>query len=240
MSRRSRGSPNPRLARQARSTTSPSAATRSPPGVLKRSFGVLAIAAVIVACSSPGAPLAPSASTVWEQGRYPSAATARPALSESTVSAPDLDRERLLLPIFDALSEQPGFQVGGLDPDPNVNGVVVYWKGEFGPGAQAVVEEAKRRRVVVDIVSVPYSFDELRKIAGRLVDALAAKGITLDGYQIGDPFDTITVWGSALDESADARRGAEDIAADLLPSDLKLAIVTSPGPVVPAVLETPS
>jgi hypothetical protein len=93
---------------------------------------------------------------------------------------------------------------------------------------------------VVDVVSVSYSFAELRQIAGRLGEALAAKGINLDGYQIGDPFDKIAVWGSALDESADARRVAEDTAADLLPSDLKLAIVTSPGPVVPMVLERPS
>jgi hypothetical protein len=90
--------------------------------VLKRSLGVLAVAVVIVACSSAGAPLAPSASNVWEQGRYVSTATAHPAVSESTVSEPDLDRERLLLPVFDALSEQPGFQVGGLHPDPKVNG----------------------------------------------------------------------------------------------------------------------
>ena len=219
---------------------SPSEATRRLPGVLKRSFGVLAISAVLVACSSAGVPLAPSASTVWEQDRYLSAANARPALPESTVSEPDLDRERLLLPIFDALSEQPGFQVGGLDPDSKVNGVVVYWKGEFGPGAQAIVEEANRRLVVVDVVSVPYSFDELRKIAGRLGEALAAKGIKLDGYGMGDPFDKITVWGRALDESADARHVAEATAADLLPWDLKLAIVTSPGPVLPVVLDNTS
>ena len=90
------------------------------------------------------------------------------------------------------------------------------------------------------VVSVSYSFDELRKIAGRLGEALEAKGIKLDGYGIGDPFDKITVWGSVLDESADARRVAEATAADLLPWDPKLAIVTSPGPVVPMVLERPS
>jgi hypothetical protein len=144
--------------------------------------------------------------------------------------------ERELLATFDVLAELPGFQVGGLTAEGDE--VLVYWKGEFGPEAQAAVEEANRRGVVVNVVSVSYSSDELRKIAGRLGDALAAKGIQLDGYRIGDPFYKITVWGSALDESADARRVAEDTAADVLPSDLKLAIITSPGPVVPAQTRT--
>jgi hypothetical protein len=213
------------------SATSPSAAARRLPGVLKRSFGILAIAAVLVACSSAGAPSAPSASTVSE---HPSPTDAGPTASASTVAEDVLDRERRLLPTVDLLSELPGFQVGGLTPEGDE--VLVYWKGEFGPEAQAVVEEANRRGIVINVVSVSYSYDELRKIAGPLVEALAAKGIETEGYTIGDPFDTITVWGRDLDESADARRVAEDTAADLLPSDLKFAIITSLGPVTPVLL----
>ena len=166
--------------------------------MLKRSIGVVAIAAVLVACSVQGA------------------------------------RERLLLPIFDALSEQPGFQVGGLDPDQQVNGVVVHWKGELGPAAQAIVKDAQRRGIVVTVIGVSYSYDQLREIAGRLGVALSAKGIDLDGYRIGDPFDEIAVWGTDLDTSADARRVAETIAADVLPPGLRLVIVPSPGPAIPA------
>jgi hypothetical protein len=191
--------------------------------VLKGTFGVVAVAALLVACSSAGAPPAPSVSTVSEQDRYPS--SAGPAPSASTVS------ERELLATFDVLAELPGFQAGGLSAEGDE--VLVYWKGEFGPEAQAAVDEANRRGIVVNVVSVSYSYDELRKIAGPLVEALAAKGIETEGYTIGDPFDTITVWGRDLDESAEARRVAEDTAADLLPPDLRFAIITSPGELVP-------
>jgi hypothetical protein len=73
----------------------------------------------------------------------------------------------------------------------------------------------------------------LRQIAGPLVESLAEKAIAVDGYGIGDPFDEITVWGMDLERSADARRVAEETAADLLPSDLRLRIVMSPDPLVP-------
>jgi hypothetical protein len=145
-----------------------------------------------------------------------------------------LDRERRLLPTFDLLSELPGFQDGGLTPEKDE--VLVYWKGELGPEARAVVDDASRRGIVVNVVLVRYSLDELREITGRLSKALAAKGIELEGFRVGDPFDTITVWGADLDESAHARRVAEDTAVDLLPSDLKFAIITSPGPVTPLFL----
>lgn len=147
-----------------------------------------------------------------------------------------LDRERRLLPTFDVLAELPGFQVGGLAAEGDE--VLVYWNGEFGPEAQAAVEEANRRGIVVNVIPVPYSYDQLRKIAGPLIDALAAKGIETEGYTIGDPFDEIAMWGSALDKSAELRRLAEDTAADVLPPDLKLVIITSPGPVVPAQTRT--
>jgi hypothetical protein len=42
------------------------------------------------------------------------------------------------------------------------------------------------------------------------------------------------MWGSALDKSAELRRLAEDTAADVLPPDLKLVIVPSPGVLIPA------
>jgi hypothetical protein len=192
--------------------------------VLKRSFGVLVIAAVLVACSSAGASVAPSASTASEHDRSPAPTSASPAPSASTVS------ERELLATFDALAELPGFQVGGLTPAGDE--VLVYWHGELGPEAKAAVDEASRHGVVVNVISVPYSYDELREIAGPLVEALAAKGIETEGYQIGDPFDVIAVWGTALDGSAEARRAAEEIAADILPPDLRFAIIASPGPAV--------
>ena len=166
--------------------------------MLKRSIGVVAIAAVLVACSTQGA------------------------------------RERLLLPVLDALSEQPGFQAGGLDPDQHVNGVVVYWKGEVEEAAQAIVRDARRREIAVTVIGVSHSYDELREIAGRLVLALSAKGIELDGYRIGDPYDEIAVWGTDLDTSADVRRVAEAIAADVLPPGLTLAILPAPAPAIPA------
>jgi heat shock protein HslJ len=147
-------------------------------------------------------------------------ATTSPAPSKSTVS------ERELLATFDVLSVLPGFQVGGLTPDGDE--VLVYWNGEFGPEAQAAVKDASRRGVVVNVIPVPYSSDELRKIAGALGKALAAKGIDLEGYRIGGTFDAIVVWGSDLDESADARRVAEETAADILPADLRFAIERSP------------
>ena len=81
------------------------------------------------------------------------------------------------------LAQLPGFQVGGLDP--KVDEIVVYWKGEFGPEAQAAVDEAGLRGVPVNVIPAPYSYDELRTLAGPLVEALAAKGIALDGYQSG-------------------------------------------------------
>jgi hypothetical protein len=74
---------------------------------------------------------------------------------ESTLSEDGLERERRLLPTFDLLSELPGFQVGGLDPDPKVNGVFVYWNGEFGTEAQAAVEEANRNGIAVNVVPFP-------------------------------------------------------------------------------------
>ena len=174
--------------------------------MLKRSFFALAIAAVLGACSSAGAV---------------------PAPSESAVSEGDL------LATFDVLAELPGFQGGGLTEEGDE--VRVYWKGEFGPEAQAAVDEANRRGVVVNVVAVSYSFDELREIAGPLVEALAAKGIQTEGYGVGD--DEIAVWGIAL-ESAAARRVAEDIAADILPPNLRFAIIASPGAVVPAQTRT--
>lgn len=152
-------------------------------------------------------------------------AGASPAPSESTVS------ERELLATFDVLSELPGFQGGGLTPDGDQ--VLVYWNGEFGPEAQAAAKDANRRGAVVNVIPVPYSFDELRTIASTLGKALAAKGIDLQGHQIGGPFDAIVVWGSDLDASADARRLAEETAADVLPADLRFAIITSPGPLIP-------
>jgi len=143
----------------------------------------------------------------------------------STVSAAepswgDLD------PTFDLLAQQPGFQVGGLGPTGRA--IVVYWSGDFGPDARAIVADSHRHGVPVSVLHVPYGYDALREIVGPLGAALAAKGIALDGYRIGDPFDEIAVWGRALDTSADARRVAEDTAADLLPSDLRLTIITSP------------
>lgn len=152
---------------------------------------------------------------------------------ESTLSEDGLERERRLLPTFDLLSELPGFQVGGLDPDPKVNGVFVYWNGEFGTEAQAAVEEANRNGIAVNVVSVPHSYDDLLKIAGPLIDALAKVGSQPQGFRIGDPFDEIAVWGSALDQSAEARRIAEESATGILPPDLRFAIVASPGMPVP-------
>ena len=200
--------------------------------MLKRSFGVLAIAAVLVACSSAGASPAPSESSVSEHDRYPPSAGARPAPSESTVSEHDRYRDSLLSPTFDVLAQLPGFQAGGLEPD--VDEMVVYWKGELGPEAQAAVEESNRRGVVANVIPVPYSYDELRRIAGPLIEALVAKGIETAGYTIGDPFDEIAMWGHALDKSPELRRLAEDTAADVLPPDLKLVIVPSPGELIPA------
>jgi hypothetical protein len=190
--------------------------------VLKRSLGFLAIAAVVVACSSAGAFPARPESNVSERDR-PSSARALPAPSMSAVS------EAELLATFDSLAELPGFQGGGLTPEGDE--VLVYWNGQFGPEAQATVEEAHRRGVEVNVVPVSYSFDELREMAGSLVEALAAEGIETEGYGIGP--DEIAVWGIAL-ESAAARRVAEDTAADLLPSDVRFAIIASPGAVVPA------
>jgi hypothetical protein len=205
--------------------------------VLTRSFGVLAIAAVVVACSSAGTPSAPSASNVAE---HASPTNAAPTASGSTVSDHDLYRDSLLNPTFDVLSELPGFQAGGLEPDRDE--ILVYWHGEFGPEAQAAVAEAESRGVPVNVIFVPYSYDQLRKIAGRLVSALSAKGIDIQGRTIGDPFDVITVWGSALDESAELRRLAEDTAADVLPSNLRFAIITSPPTplLLPAFVPTPT
>jgi len=194
--------------------------------VLKRPFGVLAVAVLLVACSSVGAPTAPSASTPStpstpsEQDRSPSPTDAHPTPSAETVS------EDELLAVFDVLAELPGFQVGGLTPEGDE--VLVYWKGELGPEAQAAVDDASRRGIEVNVIRVTYSYDELRAIAGRLGKALEAKGIELQGYEIGDPFDEIAVWGRALDGSAELRRVAEETAADVLPPDLKFAIVPSP------------
>ncbi|HET7182923.1 MAG TPA: hypothetical protein VFI15_11885, partial [Candidatus Limnocylindrales bacterium] len=149
-----------------------------------------------------------------------SPAIAHSEVPQPTISEQELARERLLLPVFDALSQEPGFQVGGLDPDLNVNGVLVYWSGEFGPEAQAIVNDAKARGIVVTVISVMYSLDELRTIAGQFGTELAAKGIELDGYRIGDPFDQIVVWGADLDESADARRVAKALATNTFPPGL--------------------
>jgi hypothetical protein len=180
------------------------------------------LAAAVLASATTGA-------ASWVTAGEPLSNDADP---ESTVSERERSRDALLDPTFDVLAQLPGFQVGGLDP--KLDEIVVYWNDEFGPEAQAAVDEADRRGVPVNVVSVSYSYDELREIAGPLVDALAAKGIELEGYRIGDPFDEIAVWGHALDESADARRVAEDTAADTLPSDIKLAIITGPGELIPA------
>jgi hypothetical protein len=175
--------------------------------------------------SSPSLPADPS----WVTATEPLSDDADPA---STVSERERHRDGLLDPTFDVLAQQPGFQAGGLDAE--VDEIEVFWNDQFGPDAQAAVEEAESRGVAVDVVPVPYSFDELREIAGRLGDALAAEGIELDGYRLGDPFDEVTVLGSALDGSAEARRIAEDTASEVLPPDLRFGIVTSPDALVPA------
>jgi hypothetical protein len=198
------------------------------------SVTVLALVAIGVAAGTAAAE--PSSSVVATQP--PGSATpTEPPASDSLDPASSLsERERyrasLLSPTFDVLERQPGFQVGGLAPD--ADEIVVYWKGEFGPEAQAAVDEAKSRGLVVRVIWVPYAFDELRVIAGHLGEALAAKGIEIDGYEIGGPFDQITVWGTALNESAETRRIAEETAAEVLPTDVTLVIITGPGPVTPA------
>jgi hypothetical protein len=93
--------------------------------------------------------------------------------------------------------------------------------------------DSHRRGVFVNVLHVPYGYDALREIVGSLGTALADRGIALDGYRLGDPFDEVVVWGSAFDTSAEARRVTEDTAADLLPSDLRLTIITSPEALVP-------
>jgi hypothetical protein len=170
---------------------------------------------------------APPPSSAPEQDRGPSSTDAVPAASAPTVSEDVLDRERRLLPTLDLLSELPGFQVGGLALQGDE--VFVHWNGEFGPEAQAIVEDANRRGIVVKVIPVPYSIDELHEMAARLGQALAAKGIDIGGWRLGDPVDEIVMWGTELDQSAELRRRAEDIAADVLPPDLKLVIVGSPG-----------
>ena len=155
---------------------------------------------------------------------------------ESCVSEDVLARERRLLPTFDLLSVLPGFQVGGLTPEGDE--VLVYWNGEFGPEARAIVADANRRGIVVNVIPVPYSFDELRMFAGRLGEALAAKGIDTQGWRLGDPFDAIVMWGPELDQSAELRRLAEETAADVLPPDLRLVIIVSPSPVLVVPLQT--
>jgi hypothetical protein len=112
--------------------------------------------------------------------------------------------------------------------------MVVYWKGELGPEAEAAIKQAGVRGVRVNVVSVPYSYDELREIAGPLADALADEGIELDGYRIGDPFDEIAVWGSDLDESGESRSIAERTAAAILPANVSFSIVASPGDFIAA------
>ena len=139
-------------------------------------------------------------------------------------------RDGLLDPTFDVLAEQPAFQDGGLDAD--VDAIVVFWKGEFGTDARAALAEANARGVVVRVVWVPYSYQELREIAGRLVDALGARDIEIEGYATGDPFDTITVWARTLDKSSETRRIAEDTAAEVLPPDMDFVITTSAGRLV--------
>lgn len=137
--------------------------------------------------------------------------------------------ERELLATFDVLSELPGFQVGGLTPEGDE--VLVYWHGEFGPQAQAAVNDAARRGIVVNMVAVPYSSEQVRTMATTVGTALGAKGINVEGYRFD--VDAVVVWGTALDASAEARGVAEDIAADILPDDLRFAIERSPEPVVP-------
>jgi hypothetical protein len=185
------------------------------------------------ASSSPARPVDPSRDA---SSPAPSADASASDVSDPESTVPERERYRaaLLDPTFDVLEKQPGFQAGGLDPI--VDEIVVYWKGQFGPGAQAAVEEANRRGVEVKVIPVSHSYDELRIIAVRLLGALNAKGIEVEGFGIGgDPFDQVSMWGRSLDTSTDTRTVARDIAADVLPTDVRFVITPSPGEVVPAV-----
>ena len=152
----------------------------------------------------------------------PSPAAAGPADSDpdlpSGVSERELERDRLLDPTFDVLAALPGFQDGGPHPDRDV--IVVYWYGEVGFEARVAIAASEHRGVPVEVISVPYSYDELRVIAGQLIDALAAEGTTVDGHRLGDPFDEIVIWGRDLTGTTENRQAARSVAAQVLPPGL--------------------
>jgi hypothetical protein len=194
---------------------------------------VLTLAAIVVAaCTTAAEPSSSVAATEPAASTTPTEPPASESLDPgSSVSERERYRDSLLDPTFDVLAELPGFQSGGLAPD--VDEIVVYWHGEFGPEAQAAAAEAESRGVPVNVIYVPYSLDELRAIAGQLMKALVAEGIQPEGYTIGDPFDEIVLWGDVFDRSPEARSTAEEIAAELFPADLSLTFIPSPGEIVP-------
>ncbi|HJP88009.1 MAG TPA: hypothetical protein VJ850_03120 [Candidatus Limnocylindrales bacterium] len=171
--------------------------------------------------------MSPDATAATGFGSTPTQHATDAGKGESSVSEHDLYRDNLLNPTFDVLSELPGFQGGGLEPDRDE--ILIYWHGEFGREAQAAVAEAKSRGVPVNVHFVPHTTDELRRMASRLLGALQAKGIKVDGDGFGDPWDEIKIWGDAFEGSADVQNTAESIAAEVLPADVKLVIVPSPG-----------
>lgn len=94
----------------------------------KRIGSLMTVAAVVALAATSSAPLVTAGESM--------SADSNP---DPGVSADVLERERRLLPTFDVLSELPGFQVGGLAAEGD--SIFVYWNGEFGAEAQAVVEK---------------------------------------------------------------------------------------------------
>lgn len=136
------------------------------------------------------------------------------------VSQEEIDRDRKLDPTFDLLSALPGFQDGGLDS--KGERVFVYWNGDVGAEAEQIADESAAQGVPVDFISVDYSYEELRAIAGKVVRTLETDGVELEGYTIGKPFEEITLLSDDLARSPQLQGLAVATVDTILPKGLRL------------------
>lgn len=142
------------------------------------------------------------------------------------MSEEDVERNALLDPLWEIMTERPGFQDGGLVEGKNE--VYFEWNGELDTTAKRAVDEARESGIPVSINKVPFTSDEIREYTLEIVEELDRNGILTGGFSsLLDP-PTITIFDQDESTSKQLNEIANLVAERSLPEGIQLVIESRP------------
>lgn len=135
-------------------------------------------------------------------------------VADSAGESPTSEPESGLPPVFQELVSLPGAVGGG--PGDDSGELELYWWGDLGPEAQALIDRVEADGFVTEVLMVAHSPDEFRADATRLVGALLEAGLVVDGWGPNRMHDTIELMGPTISTDPKAQAQVLEIAESVL------------------------